>query len=283
MEKELDSNIINISKENIDPRIVWGSKKRIIEIIGQGSGRGFELKNANLPERWEDSIDRSRQIDLGRLALNNSEICEKWGYNLEAIDFDQNGVLRTMSIKNCDGKDVSTLELSSSGHQRETEKGIYVTNNIDSIEAAIVTQEILSRYLGFLSDDDFKYGYIGSSSSVVMGGGFGPVGLEIPKDIFRRDEEITGEGYQTHLYEQAINIAGRFGIQLEGVDFDDRGALRSVSVEGDRVYYGLGDSGRRSNKYESHNVDNAYQAAVLHGIVALYINFLLDKEQRRSL
>lgn len=81
--------------------------------------------------------------------------------------------------------------------------------------------------------------------------------------------------WQERFEVEASNIAGRFGLTLGPVGFDDRGILRSFSIrEGNACGYDL-DS---DDQYRGHNVNTPYQAAALHGIGASFINYLLRRE-----
>lgn len=274
MEKE-QNPIITQSKE-VDSDEVWGNPQRIIEIIGEGSGNGFKLQNANLPREWEKSLDCVKKIDLSRFADFHAEICVERAYKLEEMSFDSNNILTLASIRNLEDGLISEISLSDSWLFKR-ERGEYISNNLRKIGSAVIFQTMLSRYLGHGWGRNFDYGYIDGLGIGV----YGPIDLKVPKDIFNKEGQITGEDYQKDFCDKAHNIAGRFGLEMTNIDFDGRGILHTVNVTGDRTYYSLEDCGyNKRRQYVSHNVDRADQAAALHGIVASYINFLLDKYRK---
>lgn len=274
MEKEQNPTI-TLSKE-VDPDEVWGNPQRIIEIIGEGSGNGFRLKGANLPREWEKSLDIIKKIDLSRFTNLHAEICVERGYKLEEMSFDSNNILTLASIRNLEDGLISEISLSDSWLFKR-ERGEYISNNLRKIGSAVIFQAMLSRYLGYGWGDNFGYGYIDGPGN----GGYGPRNLKVPKDIFDKESQITGKDYQKDFCNEAHNIAGRFGLEMTGIDFDERGILHTVNVAGNSTYYSLEDCGyNQRRQYVPHNVDRADQAAALHGIVASHINSLLDKYRK---
>lgn len=261
-------------EDEVNPELVWGSSQKVIEIVGLGSGRGFELKGINLPKNWNESIDNLKNIHIDKLQDYNQGICKKWNFSLEKTVLDHNNVLKEMVIKNKDDE-LSRLVLAEFGIEQQ--RGQYLADGLNKIEPVMIFQEIMADYLDFGWGDDFDYGHILCDPKRSMGSGFSPLDLEVPKDFFESREILTNEYFQKELINRAFNITGRFGMNLEDLSFDKRGLLTSVAVSGDRTCYYLEEFGSRDNKYVSHNVDNAYQAAALHTIVASYINFLLKK------
>jgi len=63
---EREKPLVITQKRTVDSDEVWGDKQRIVEIIGEGSGGGFKLENANLPKGWEESLDNVKEIDIDR-------------------------------------------------------------------------------------------------------------------------------------------------------------------------------------------------------------------------
>lgn len=265
-------------EQAVNPDEFWGDKQRVVEIIGEGSGNGFSIKNANLPMNWEESLDNVKKIGIDRYTQSISEECNLLGYGLKEVIFDTNNILTKLVIAKKDGFE-SNLELG--GDFRECEKAEYTTRNLSKIGAAVLMQSLISEYLSFgWGDENFRYGHIGYSGDDI--GSYYPVDLAIP-EIINLDEKITNEYYQEVFKNNANNIAGRFGINLRNIDFTKNGLLQYVEVDGvNGCFYNLEDTytGRPNRRYYCHNVDSASQASALHGIVASYINFLLDKNSR---
>jgi len=203
------------------------------------------------------------------------------GYDLNEITFDTNKILTKLIISNGDKSEVS-LELGGRFF-REVERAEYTTKNLSKIGSAVLVQALISDYLSIgWGNDGFRYGYIG-----YVGGDMGsyfPAELEIPKTI-NLDEMVTNEYYQEYFRDNANNIAGRFGTNLKNIEFTKNGLLHLAEVDGvNGCYYSLDGAsrGKFGRQYNCHNVDNARQAAALHGIVASYVNFLLDKQSYSS-
>ena len=267
--KENDVIIKQSSKVNAEE--VWGDYQKVVDITGLGSGKGFEIDNANLPKGWESS---SLNIEPKVFAGFYSSMCEDRGLQLQEMSFDPNKILTEAIIRD---KNNILSRLYLDNDCVRPDKGKYLTDNLHKIGAAVLFQDMISRYLGYCWGNKFDYGYIDGLDR----GGYMPVDLKVPKDIFEKKDQITNAYYQNGFCNQAHNIAGRFGLELKDVNFDDRGILHSVNVAGDSTYYSLADCGQNMNrKYVSHNVDSAEQAAVLHGIVSLYINYLLGRKHR---
>ena len=262
-------------EQAVNPDEVWGNNQRIVEIIGEGSGSGFKIENANLPLNWEESLGNVNKIDFDKCAQLILCKCNLHGYNLKEITFDTNKILTRLIISNRDGNETS---LKLDGNFREIEKAKYTTENLAKIGSAVLMQSLISDYLSLgWGNDNFRYGYIGFSGEST--GGYFPANLKIPEAI-KLDEVVTNEYYQETFKNNANNIAGRFGTNLRNIEFTKNGLLHLAEVDGvNGCYYSLEGASTESfgRQYHCHNVDSARQAAALHGIVASYINFLLDK------
>ncbi len=255
----------------INPEDVWGSDFRIVEIVANGTGKDFKITGLNLPREWELKLDNLKAISPQRMTDFYTKICSDWDFSLESLKLDPNNVLKEVQIKNNKTNTISKLHLASFPFE---EKGIYEAENLTTIDAAFIFQEIGASYLKSIWNEN-DYAYIGGNR-ISMGGGFGPDGLKVPKKYFESQDTVTNSYYQEKFIYNAHNIAGRFGLDLLDLGFNDRGILNFVSVQGDRTTYAL--ENRNDPKYHSHNVDTPEQAAVLHNIVASHINFLLEKD-----
>lgn len=276
MEKEYVR--ITTQEQSIDPDEFWGDEQRIIEIIGEGSGDGFRLEHANLPINWEMSLDKVKRISLEKYAQLVSSRCETYGYDLKEVSFDSNKILTKLVI----GKNNSIASMELGGGYLEDQKAKYKTENLTKIGSAVLMQSLLSEYLSFSwSTEDFDYGRIGYSGDYI--GGFFPIDLKIPRNI-NIDGFVTNDFFQQSFMNKANNIAGRFGVDLKNIQFTENGLLNLAEVEGvNGCYYSLDRffDEKYKRQYHCHNVDSYSQSVALHGIVASYINFLIDKESRK--
>lgn len=271
---EVNETKVICDNQTINPDSFWGGKQRIIEVIGEGSGAGFSLKHANLPMDWEKSLDRVREIQIERFSKYIISSCAMYGYKTDEICFDSNNILKKLVIADNPGE-VSTLSLG--GDFRQVGKAEYSTRNLSKIGAAVLLQSVLSHYLSIgWSNENFRYGYIGKRDDYI--GAYYPRELEIPKSV-DLSQQVTNEYFQEGFKLRANNIAGRFGLDLNNIEFNEKGVLTSVEVNGTNgCYYNL--RSETSHRYICHNVDTANQAAALHGITASYINFLIDNNER---
>jgi len=260
---------INISEEEISPEDVWGNDFKFIEIIGHGSGRGFGIEGLNLPKGWEKRLGRLESVDISVIAKNFDSLCEEWEYSLEEINFDKNKVLKEVIIRNKTTSDSSSLILS--GQIPGLNDGIYQAVNLPTIESVFLLQQLGARYLNIFDWGEFKHSYIVGEKGMDLGSAY----LRIPKKILGRGETITNQRFQSQFHINASNIAGRFGLSLRRLFFDERGLLGNIDIDvsGSCGYY-LDPSGNNL-EYSSHNVDTLEQAATLHTIVASFINHLL--------
>lgn len=269
------SERVHIDKNEVNPDEVWGDKRKVFEIVGLGSGRGFEIANVNLPRDWEKDIEKLKFLDYQKIETMYSMMCEEYkGYCLDKIKFDPKGVLTEVAVKNENSESIAKLRLNYNGLNWRRQEGIYFSENINDIKSAVLLMEIIGTHFSFVWGDEFDYSYIVPFSNGCMRG-YGSAHLRLPKKVYELGEgkKVTNEYYQQSLGRLALNISGRFGLKYDKTDvaFDDNGILLGASVEGDRTNYTIGQFGR---DYQPHNVDTAYQAAALHGIVANYINFV---------
>ena len=252
---------------------IWGGEFRIPAIIGEGSGKGFNFSNLHLPRNWEEAVPKLK-VNPDKLQELLDWYCQKFHLPTGEINFyPENQVLRRISIRT---KPISRLELDTDFPGNS--EGMYQGRNVRDLNTAIVLQRLAVGWLGFLWDeinpDLWRWRYY-SHIDGEPGRGFCSHNLTIPKEYLTADEPVTHSHFQWNFRLQASNIAGRFGLTLGRIDFDERGILTSFSIkEGNACSYDLGISIDRG-QYLGHNVDRADQAAVLHGIGASFINHLL--------
>ena len=251
----------------INPEEIWGSEVRVPIIVGQGSGLGFEFKNLSLPTNWEVAIPKLKELDHSIFAGFFSDHCQERGYEAGDMKYDPStGILTQITVNT---QPVSSLRLSEFSFERE--KGIYVAENVNDIKVAIILQSIAARFLNYVAMDsqiEDRYPYLDGNQE-----GYYPLNLSIPDKFINAQEPLTNSYYQRHFEIEASNIAGRFGLTLGSITFDDRGVLSHVDITVGSCGYDL----NRGREYLPHNVDSPYQGAALQGITASFINFLLEK------
>lgn len=256
----------------VDPEKVWGSDFKHLEIIGQGSGLGFDFVGLNLPKEWEKSLNQIKLISFDKINSFFSTICQTNNCSLESLVLDSNNILQEIIIKNKNSNNQSRVSLPDP-FSFKSETGIYQVENVKDYSSAFVIQNLVSRYLDFcFPQNDY--------SRIEGYNGFGPINLKIPEKYFESKKPIINEYFKEQFIFKANNICGRFGVELEYLSFKENGILRSCSVTGDRTCFYLENGGSRENReFNSHNVDTYQQAFALHTVVSSYLNHLIDKEK----
>lgn len=250
----------------VNPEVVWGREFRVPAIIGQGSGLGFEFSGLHLPRRWEKAIPELQKINYDGFRNFFKKYCQEKEILPGEINYDSStGVLTEITVAT-----TSEARLSLSQHFPYTQEGVYRGENVDNILVAITLQMFTARFLNRIWRE------IGSENTLPYIDGeprrYYSVNLKIPKEFLKPEKPLTNTYFQERFEVGASNIAGRFGLTLRTVSFDERGILRIFDIrEGNACGYYLDSSGQ----YHGHNVDDSYQAATLHGIGASFINHLL--------
>lgn len=113
------------------------------------------------------------------------------------------------------------------------------------------------------------------------GYGFGFQDLNLPR---RWEEALEGLNHPNFRYgfeRYAHNIAGRFGLTIQTIFWDEKtGLLTSVNLkEGNAcgIYLERSFPMTEEGGYHGHNVDRLDQAHCLFSIVARFINEILDR------
>lgn len=148
--------------------------------------------------------------------------------------------------------------------------GTYKSENIRDLSVAILYQKFLSKYLSSISNSQKKYAYINQSNE------YSSQYLGIPDDIvIPKDKDVTNERFRENVFWPRANwIAGQFSTPLSYISYTKEGLIQIIQADSSKdCHYCLA---RR--EYFAHNVDNAFEAATLHGIVAEYINEIINRK-----
>jgi hypothetical protein len=125
-----------IDKNEVNPDEVWGDSQKVFEIVGLGSGKGFEIANVNLPKDWENSFDQLKSIDPKRVEKLFSMMCQNYGaYSLDKLVLDENYVLKEVAVKNEEAQSVARLYLPDNEFDWKKRSGVYVSENINDCQA----------------------------------------------------------------------------------------------------------------------------------------------------
>lgn len=263
--KEAGNFHSEFNEDIINPEKVWGSDFKHLEIIGQGSGGGFNFIGLNLPKNWSEYIDQIKSKKFDRIQNFYSEICQRHNSNLESLILDSNNILKEISIRNIDSNNLSKVILGDPSNFRQQD-GVYQAENVKDYQSAFLIQNLICRYLDYCFSE---YNY----SRVEGGNGFAPVNLKIPEKYFKSKEPVINDYSKQEFIYKANNICGRFGVELEDLTFKENDILQSCSVTGDRTCFYLENGGDQFNsEFTSHNVDTYSQAFALHTIVSSYLN-----------
>lgn len=259
-------------EQSISPELIWGSKFKIPTVIGQGSGQGFEFDGLHLPRGWEAAMPELKTINRKAFSRFFQRHCQRMGYSAGEVNFDPlSNVLVKLTVET---DPVSELSLAESFFEKE--RGIYRVHHLRDAKVAIILQRGVSLFLGEVA----KRAGLAHSYSFIEGGGEGqeyfPVGLEIPERFLEVEAPLTNDRSQKTFEIQASNVAGRFGLTLNLIGFDERGIPTYLNVSrGSACEFYMDKEGR----YHAHNVDTADQALAFQGMVASFVNdFLLIRK-----
>jgi hypothetical protein len=258
---------IEHERENsVNPEKIWGSEFRVPAIIGSGTGLGFKLDGLHLPIGWEKGIPRLKESSLGGLQKMFDLDCKEANLNPGKLIFDKDTNVLTEITIPTDLAHPARLYLEPSVFPRG-ERGAYTSENVDNLMEAIALQATACRFLRRIDPElELLYAYIERGG----GGGYHSVDLRIPEKILQKKELMTDKFNQERFEIEASNIAGRFGFDPVLIRFDEKGLLTSVTLrEGGARYYHFSPDWKN---YYPHNIDSAWQAAVLHGVCAAFIN-----------
>ena len=181
MNKEAGFGIQARVEQPVNPEVVWGSQYKLSEIIGHGSGQGFELSGLSLPRDWELGITKLKSINFDVISNSCREMCLPWNYDLNLICFDRNNVLKEVIIT--DNKTNSNSRLILSDSFIEKEKGVYVGENLKTIEPTIILQQIGCMFLQAGWSEN-GYPCVSGNRHTGFGPGFGQNCLQIPEKYY---------------------------------------------------------------------------------------------------
>ncbi|MDO8570776.1 MAG: hypothetical protein Q7R97_04295 [Candidatus Daviesbacteria bacterium] len=262
-----------MSERKIDSENIWGREFRVPSVVGEGSGRGFQFSGLHIPKDWDTISDKIKIFKPANLQSFFEDVCERFQQIPGSIIFDsKTGILKSLSIKT---KPVSSLKLDTEFPNQS--EGIYQGENVKNLKTAIALQRTAGSWLWYLWHElDPKlsqyYGLIDGDP-----GSYYSRGLEIPREFLESEESVSNDYFRERFQLNASNIAGRFGLTLRTMHFNEKGILHSYDIEeGNGCCYFI-DSGNRG-RYIGHNVDTPVQAAVLHGIGASFINSLFQQK-----
>lgn len=256
--------------ENIESKEIYGNSFRIPSIFRQVEN--YQLKNLSLPIDWQES---SKNIDLNTYCQNFDRIHES-KINGQVLYDSKTNLITEISF---DIGQSSPSRVSLDTYEFSSTVDSYNVKNLKNLHTAIIYQEFLSRYLSYLNNYKNQYPYIFCSNNGLTNN-YGSVDLDIPEDVYEKlSHPVTNEYYQEHAFPLiASHICGQFSTRFQYLDFDEEGFLRSINIDSDACSYDLSEFFGRKH-YSPHNVDNKYQAATHHGIVAEFINYLIERKE----
>jgi hypothetical protein len=260
-------------EEPINPEIIRGREFRMPAIVGLGTGSDYKLEGLHLPIGWKKSISDLTGVSQDGMQRFFELDCKDAHLSPGELKFDNNtNILTEIIIPTTDLKRPARLYLET--RYPRNEEGIYTSENVDNLRAAIILQSMACRFLSFV-DPESSYAYVERS-----GNGYHSVDLKIPEKILKVKEPITNEFTQRRFEIKASNIAGRFGLDPMLLKFDEKGLFTNASLgEGGARYYQFDPS---FNNYFPHNVDSSCQAAALHGVCAAFINSQLQQRSKEG-
>src|SRR3989344_4163336 len=95
------------------PEELFTQPFRMSSIVGEGSGRGFNFKDLNLPQGWQNVTSDLKSLDWELFYRTFSRMCEDLGLNPGRLEVDSTtGLLTSLAVENDSHGEVS-LNLSS--------------------------------------------------------------------------------------------------------------------------------------------------------------------------
>lgn len=262
--------------KTVDPEEVRGREFRVPSIIEEGSGKGFQFYGLHLPHGWGTATDRLKEINWNRLLDFFTSVCDNQEVQLNRIQVDpKSGVLTNISVKT---NHIASLQLAREFPYNDD--GIYYGINVRNLKAAIALQRCAGTFLHQLWDA-VQPNFV-PYFSLIDGspGHYYSYRLEIPTECLISEKPFTYDNFQETFKLGANNIAGRFGLTLRTIHFDQMGLLRSFDIEeGNACGYYLNPN-KLDGMYYGHNVDTPEQVATLHGIGSLFINKLMKLQDK---
>ena len=229
-------------------------------------GDYYCLDNSHLPTDYEERIDSFKRLDLQYFCDSFNKYNYDGKLNGQVLFDKETNIITEINLENLQPQS-SRVCLDQSLFNHRT--GYYRSENVSRLLTAMTYQGLLSKYL--TSVGSVRYAYIGGDSS-----GYTSYNLEVPKEISEsKDKSITNEYQQDKFYPRAVYISGQFSTHLNYIRYDDKGIIKLVQLDNDDCHYINGIHG-----YGAHNVDTAFQAATLHGIVAEFLNDIITRQRQ---
>jgi hypothetical protein len=256
-------------ESSINPEAIYGKEFRVPAVVGQGGGSGFKLEGLNLPVGWEKGIPRLKESGPEGLRLFFDLDCKNAHLNSGTLKFDKDTNVLTGITIPIDPVRPARLYLETWRYPGN-EEGAYTSENIDDLRTAIILQATACRFLNYINPE-MPYAYVEKGGS-----GYYSENLKVPEKILKMKGQITSDFEQRRFEVKASNIAGRFGFDPVSLKFNEKGLLTSATLsEGGACYYHFNPDFKN---YSDHNVDSIWQAAVLHGVCAAFINSQLQRQ-----
>lgn len=244
------------SEKEVVPEDIMPHPFRIPSIVlGYGS---YDLQNLGLPDGWETFPKKLTEWNCARLCEMHFK-----GFDNPEIKIDKKtGIITSVRA---DKNKQSRAYLDTS---LRLSNGTYVFSKVDDLSEAIAYQRLLANYLSFMTGFEVNYSYIINGGYNEMASSY----LTIPESVMKLPKPVTNGIYQKEFEKEAWRISGMFNTRINYCRFDDKGFLGAVQIHGSDCHYNLSDK-----SYYPHNVDSVYDAATLHGVVAEFINDMLNR------
>jgi hypothetical protein len=256
---------------------------RIPSVEGMGAGDGFQLKDLSLPRNYKSLIRAlDPKIDIPKFLPKEFERdCRHFSLPYGFIEF--KGKLLSQIVFGGLGYS-SRVFLDENRLDYETDTKAYRFESVGNIESALVLAKTVCTYLNVLqycSKQNPQYSYVNYFNNGSRDAYFSE-NLKIPDYLAEKAKKTDNQSFKDSFALEASNIAGRFGLTVRNLHFENQ-FLRWFDInEGDACDYGIDLESIMDNSYSPHNVDSPRQAMTLHGIGAAYINRLLARRDMRA-
>jgi len=255
------------------PELITDHSYRISSIIRPGGEGHYDFKDLALPEGWQEVGEGISAIDWERQRKIFEIVCAK-NYALpgDLIVEPSTGLLKEVRVEvdKKYGGGQATVALNRDGEYRASKM-----SNARMFAPLMGTVASFLNKVQYLRNDERQIMSIAHGNQ-----GYYSTNLLIPDTCLKSEGPVTTPEYQAEFKKKAQEIGVKLGDKVKWAHFDEQGILNNVSLSwgfGGACSYELDRRGFGKSAYSPHNVDGARQAAVLHSVVASFINDMLDQ------
>ena len=260
---------VEIEKRDLNQQDIDGHDFQLTTFSRNGDE--YKINGVTLPLDWDKKVAKTRNsISLDVFCDRFPPLVGRSDINGTVFQDKKTGLVTEANFE-FPNTQSSQLLLDTSF---TTRSGTYLLKNVLNIHNALLYQNFITRYLSAVCNYEQKYAFINLGCR-----DYASVDLSIPKDLLPRlkKDVVTDEYFQNIYHSQAIYTTGQFSTELRYIKYNECGLIHIVQIDSQDCHYVL-----NNGSYYPHNVDNAFQAATLHTIVADFYNKILKRKSSET-